>query len=139
MATHGKNTVIGFNGYDLTRIGNTAGVNMRKDLAPCDTFGQDEHTYEPGLKGGTFPMQGIYKGSEENFRSLFDQIASDALGDFIYAPEGAEAGKTVFMAHAHQNSFDVMSDTASVVRVSGGWEADGGVVSAISLGSPYGP
>lgn len=95
--------------YSMSRQGS-------KDLASSDSFGSEEHTNEPGLKGGTTTFEFRYNGAD--YAVLLAAYNSETPVCVIFRPEGNVAGKYQFWADYHIEALDITSSVGDVVNAS---------------------
>lgn len=115
---HGKNTDVYANGYVLSPFLNTASFAGTRDNAETTTFKQNSKTYIPGLKDGTWSLDGIWDGVV----SAVDDILFQAFGAggatiLSYMPQGDAFGNLVFTADAIDVAHNVNSAIAGAATI----------------------
>ena len=90
------NALIALGGYNLRSQSNQVGINYEADAVNSDTFANDTHTFEGGLKVAAISAAGLWE-AEYPDRELFEKIGSGIL--MTVAP-GIAAGDIAYFHNA---------------------------------------
>lgn len=138
MATfsHGRQTKIYANGYDLTAFFNSAGFDGSRDTAEVSVFGNAFKDYLPGQYGGTFSAEGFYSGAATDAQILMDAALRNGTPViWSYLPEGEAAQAYAYGFSSYENKHTVSSSISDANRISLGAQVSGPIVGGISLGA----
>lgn len=131
---HGKNTIVLWNGSDLSPYFNEATSARTVETAESTTFGASAKTYVVGLQDGTMSMSGVFDGAADAVDDvLTDTIGADGGDVVTVGPDGTAAGRAAFSAAVKQTSYEVTSPVGDIVSTSVEVQGDGGVDRGILL------
>jgi hypothetical protein len=121
MAVHGKNTVVYFNGADLTTFFDTADTNQTVDTAETSTFGAGRKSYVTGLIDGTIALAGLFEdddttGVTAEFTSAFGSATNPLVT--VGTSGIATQGLPVMLCEGPQVSHNITAGIADAVRTS---------------------
>lgn len=88
--THGSKAAFTLDGTDLSAWFNNTGLNRSRDTHDVTTFGNDDHRFISGLKGGTVPLSGPYDPAADAL--LFAAAENAAALAFEFWPNGDTGG-----------------------------------------------
>lgn len=132
---HGKNTVVLYNGANLTRYFNEASISNSVETAETTAFGDDAKTYITGLKDGTISLSGMFDGTA----GAVDQILSGVIGastpDVVtVCPDGGVDGRRVYFCTARETSYEVTAPVSDVVTANSEVQSTEGITPGYLLG-----
>jgi len=117
--SHGKNTKVYCNGYDLTSYLTSIEVPSTADVSETSTFGNNSKTYIAGLKDATVSIEGFYDGSSD----AIDEVLNAALGqnnnEWCYYPNLDTVSNIGYGLSTVNNAVSVTSDIGDVTGISG--------------------
>jgi hypothetical protein len=117
--THGKNTKVYANGYDLTGFFMSSSSESTRDVAETTVFGLNEKTYLPGLRDATLSLEGRFDGAAAAVDERLSVIlGADASSVWLIWPEGDVVGKRGAGFDALQTNYAVDAPLDDVVGVS---------------------
>jgi hypothetical protein len=123
--SHGKNTKIYINEYDLTEFFDNASPAMNADTAEVSCFGEDSKAYVPGMKDATLSLDGLYDGTADKV----DEIISDAFATgsnliSVY-PAADVLGSAGYAMNAINTAHTVTSTIDNASRINVAAQSDG--------------
>lgn len=131
---HGKNTVLFYNGADLTSYFNEASVSQDVETAETTAFGQDAKTYITGLKDGTISGSGMFDGDSQAIDVTLSSVIGAEADDVVtVSMDGPTVGNATHSLLARETSYEVTSPVGDVVSANLEAQADGGVERGIFL------
>lgn len=124
---HGKNTVVLYNGFNLSSYFNEASVSQKVDTAETTAFGNDAKTYITGQQDGTISLKGMFDGSASAIDVTLSGVIGAASPDVItVAPDGVVSGRRVFFGKAHETSYEISAPVSDVVSATAEVQVTGG-------------
>lgn len=130
--THGKNAKVMANGYDLSAYFNSVSAGGVSDTAEVSTFGNNSKAYIPGLKDGTFSVEGYYDATAGAVDDvLATAIGTETIWTTVFAADAI--GARGYGAATITTSVETGAEIGGAVTVSAEGQADGGLDSIIVL------
>ena len=123
--THGKNTGVLVDEFDLTAYLNQATVS--KDIPTVDVtpFGVDDHQFLAGPEGGTISLSGMFDATA----GASDVVLNTALGNAevvsVAWPGFTTIGNRTVLSNLREVSYQIRSPINDAVRVTANMTADG--------------
>lgn len=117
MATrHGKDTVVIFNGTDISQYTNTTSREDETAVHKTTGYGAAREQYQSGLGDGTFTIGGVYNDAIGGPSAVIKPAKKAGLPvPFIYRPEGTGSGKAQDSVQVIVKTFNVSSPVADNV------------------------
>lgn len=130
--THGKNAKVLANGYDLSAYFSSANASGAADTAEVTTFGNDSKAYIPGVKDGTFSVEGYYDATA----GAVDEVLAAAIGTetvwtTVFAADAI--GARGYGAATITTSVETGAEIGGAVTVTAEGQADGGLDAIVVL------
>lgn len=144
-ATHGKNTVVLLDAFDLTRYFREASTPMSADVAETSTFGSSDKTYIVGMGDATLNLNGLFDGDagavDQRLQAILglDSDAAtgyDAYAITVYRQGYSNVGGRASLLAAKLTNYQVNSPVADVVQVTSSFQASGGADEGVALLDP---
>jgi hypothetical protein len=130
--THGKNTRILANGYDVSGWLKTWNAKATADTADTSTIGSSAKSFIPGLKDGVFSVDGFADGTATGINAIL--VAMLGTSTVWTAVSQADAvGVSGFAATTIENDFEVNADVGSAVSIKGTGQTTGGMDAVLVL------
>lgn len=131
---HGKNTVLFYNGADLTSYFNEATVSQSVETAETSAFGSDAKTYVPGLQDGTISGSGMFDGSPQAIDVILSGVIGAEADDVVtMSMDGPTVGNVCHSLLARETSYEISSPVGDVVAANLEAQGDGGIERGIFL------
>ena len=126
---HGKDTVVLFDGYNLSAYFNEATFAVDVETAETTAFGSSAKTYIVGLKDGTASVSGMFDGVAAGVDAVLSNVLGASDSDVVtFAVDGGIAkGNRCGLLQAKTTSYEVSSPVGDVVATSADFQADGGI------------
>lgn len=121
---HGKNSYVSVNAHDVSPYSNKVDFPRQADTAETSAFGTSDKTYIPGLKGGTFSIEGLWDITLDGW---LDEILGTEI-EIIYKPQGTGSGNVVYTFDAILNSYNPPAAIGDAVKYSAAFIITGAVV-----------
>lgn len=112
---------------DITDYITSGGLNRTVDTNETTTWGKDSKQYIPGLKDGTFPIEGNYDPAAD---ALFDGIQG-MVRTFEYYPTGTASGSPMYSGSCIMTSYDAETPVDDKGAISGEFQLTGTVTRAL--------
>lgn len=125
---HGKNIYVNIATNDISAYTNKADFPKAADTAETSTFGSDDKTFIPGLKGAGFSVEGLWD-------IALDTILDPLLGTevtIIYMPQGLGAGNVEYTFQAIMNAYNPPGSISGAVTYSAGFIITGAVARTLA-------
>lgn len=118
---HGKNTVILFNGTDISQFCNNTDEEDTTTAHDVTCYGAARMAYAMGLGDGKFTLKGWHNNSANNPRDVIKPVkAAGTLVTFVFRPEGTGTGKAQSSVSVGVTSYKQSAPVAEMVS----WEAE---------------
>ena len=130
--THGKNTRILANGYDVSGWLKTWNAKATADTADTSTIGNAAKTFIPGLKDGVFSVDGFADGTATGINALLVAMLGTSTVWTAVASTDA-VGVSGFAATTIENDFETNADVGSAVSIKGTGQTTGGMDAVLVL------
>ena len=121
---HGK-TIYVFVGSDISAYCNKADFPKSADTAETSTFGHNDKTYLPGLRGATFSIEGIWDPAVD---AILDPLLGTIVTGIVYKPQGTGAGNVVYTFDACMTSYAPPGSITEAVKFTAAFTITGVVV-----------
>lgn len=135
--SHGKNTSVLFNAFDLSPYFNQADVSLDQSAGENTGFqpAGGSRTFEVGLNGGTASLSGFFNGEAAGVDAKLSAAINPSVDDVVsVAPQGVlTLGNIVKMLASQLTQYQVSSPFDGIVTVSSQLQANGGVQSGVVL------
>lgn len=127
--SHGSKATLSINGTDVTAYLTSISLSREADTAETTTLGKTSKTYIPGLKDGSFSIEGLDDAA-------LDAVLSAALGaqvPFVYRPAGTGAGKIEYTGNAIGTSYEPASDVGEAGTCSAEFQVTGDITRTVQV------
>lgn len=116
--SHGKDTKVYANGFDLSAYFNEAGHEGVCDVAESATFGDSAKEILAGLKSGKLSLAGVYDGAV----AAVDEFLASVLGAaaesvWTYLPQGDANGNVAYGVKGVETAYSAKGSITDLVRV----------------------
>lgn len=127
MATHhGKDTVVLFNGTDISQYCNSTDEEDTTAMHDITCYGAVRVAYGAGLGDGKFSLKGVHNSGANNPRDVIKPVkaqqSAGTLGavTFVFRPEGTGSGKAQSSVSVFVTSYKQSAPIGDYIR----WEAE---------------
>lgn len=110
---------------DISAYLNSTGITQTVDTAEVTTLGDTAKDYIPGLKDGTFPLEGKFDPTLDGYLSGIVGVNVTPRA-FIYYPAGTATGQPTYSGSAILTSYDIGTSVDDAATVSGELQVTGG-------------
>ena len=118
---HGKDTVVLFNGTDISAFTNNTEDNDETENHDVTCYGAVRKAYTAGLGDGKFTISGTHNDSANNPRAVIKPVkAAGTAVTFVYRAEGTGSGKSQSSVSVLVSNYVQTSPVAGVVT----WKAE---------------
>lgn len=115
---------------DVSQYTNTAAVALTRDNAETTTLQKNSKTYIPGLKDGTFPLDGPFDPVIDQI--LWDIFNNGTIVNFEYDPAGAGVtGTPKFTGQGFVTAYNVNSAVSGAAGESASFQITGDVTRVV--------
>ena len=137
---HGKSGKVLIDQFNLSTFLNSMDINRDVDVPESTTFGNDDRTYIPGLRGGTAALAGFW---DSTVTTGIDEVISAALGsttqkvitlgpgglanNISYVSDGA------YLLSAYHTSYSISAAVDGIVSLTVDIQSSGGLERGRSL------
>lgn len=133
-ASHGKNTKILLNGYNISSYLQDAEVAGTRDEADITGFEATAKSFITGHKDGAVSMSGTFDGAANAIDQQFSAIlAGGTAVPFSYAPDSDTVGKRAIFGKFKQLAYSIVSSITDAVRISADGRTDSDLDYGVSL------
>ena len=116
--THGKNSKVLANGYDVSAWFKSIGGKRAADTAETSTIGSSSKSYIGGLSDGTLTFDGYADGTAAGISTQMNTIlGTSTVWTYIGAQDAV--GTPGLAANAIENDVEITSDVGAVVTIKG--------------------
>ena len=113
---HGKDTVVLFNGTDISQYTNNTEDTDETENHDVTCYGAVRKAYVAGLGDGTFVISGTHNDAAGNPREVIKPVkAAGTAVTFVYRAEGTGSGKSQSSVSVLVSSYVQTSPVAGVV------------------------
>ena len=103
------------------------GFDRSLDTAEVTTFGENDRTYLPGLRGASMSWSGHFNSTQAN--RLDAMLGHSTSATCVYGPAGNTAGYHSYEFDANLTQIAIGSPVGDKVSMSGSFQVTGAVVS----------
>ena len=133
--SHGKDTRVLLNEFNMSTFFNSADVTRDIDVPETTVYGENDRTYINGLRGGTISYAGFWDGTTV---TGVDVVLEATLGVstariITHAPLGFAIGNVVYMFTTHSTSYGVSHPVDGVVSLTADLQSTGVIDRGVSL------
>ena len=124
--THGKNSKVLANGYDVSAWFKSIGGKRAADTAETSTIGSVAKSYIGGLSDGTLTFDGYADGTVAGISTQMNTILGTST---VWTYMGAQdaVGTPGLGSNAIENDVEITSDVGAVVTIKGTGQVTGAV------------
>lgn len=117
--THGKNTVVIFNGTDISQFTKNTDWEETADSHDTTCYGKNSHVFQGGLKTGKASLSGIYDDTATGPYDIVRPQRGNVVS-LVYRPEGTGSGKPQETVNVLVTSWKQSAPVADMIQ----WTAE---------------
>jgi hypothetical protein len=117
--THGKNTVVIFNGTDISAFSNNTDWEETADSHDVTCYGKNSHVFKGGLKTGKASLSGTYDDTATGPYDIVRPQVGNVVS-LVYRPEGTGSGKPQETVNVLVTSYKQSAPVADMIK----WTAE---------------
>jgi len=120
---HGKQIYVSVATHNVSPYTNKVDFPRSADTAETSTFGTNDKTYIPGLKGATFSIEGLWDATLDGWMdaALGTEVA------VVYIPQGNTTGNVRYTFQAILTSYNPPGSIGDAVKYSASFIINGAV------------
>lgn len=116
--SHGKDTRVYVNGFDLSAYFNDASHEGTCDVAEVATFADSAKEILAGLKSGKLSLAGVYDGAAAAVDEFLESVLGAAAESiWTYLPQGDAIGNVAYGVKGVETAYSVKGSITDAVRV----------------------